>query len=158
MNFSTTACCWARSTRIRGRRAATCSRARRAICLTATGVLPTAAAISSYGASNTSRSTNTARSTGPRVSSTVSIAIETLSASSTSSATSGLVSSGSGSHCPTYCSRWRASVRSRLSESRVAIRTRYARGSRTSDWSTRAHRSQVSCTTSSASAAEPSIS
>jgi hypothetical protein len=35
------------------------------------------------------------------VSSTVSIAIETLSASSTSSATSGLVSNGSGSHSPT---------------------------------------------------------
>ena len=43
-------------------------------------------------------STNTARSAGPRVSSTVSIAIDRLSASSTSAATSGLVSSGSGSH------------------------------------------------------------
>jgi hypothetical protein len=38
---------------------------------------------------------------GPSVSSTSSIAIETLSASSTSSATSGVVSSGSGSQEPT---------------------------------------------------------
>ena len=58
------------------------------------------------------------------VSRTVSIAIETLSASSTSSATSGLVSSGSGSHSPTYSSRRRASVRSRFSPCRVTIRTR----------------------------------
>ena len=74
------------------------------------------------------------------VSSTVSIAIETLSASSTSSATSGLVSSGSGSHSPTYSSRRRASVRSRLRACRVTIRTRYARGSRTSRL--RRHRSR----------------
>ena len=47
------------------------------------------------------RSTNTARSVGVSVSSTVSIAIDTPSASSTSSATSGLVSTGSGSHSPT---------------------------------------------------------
>ena len=85
----------------RGRRAATWLRARVAICRTAADVLPTAAAISSYGVSKTSRSTNTARSVGPSVSSTVSIAIDTLSASSTSSATSGAVSSGSGSHSPT---------------------------------------------------------
>ena len=90
-----------RLTSIRGRRAATCRRARCAICLTAAEDLPTASAISSYGTSNTSRSTKTARSAGPSVSSTVSIAIETLSASSTSSATSGLVSNGSGSHSPT---------------------------------------------------------
>ena len=51
--------------------------------------------------SNTSRSTKTARSAGPSVWSTVSIAIDTLSASSMSSDTSGLVSSGSGSHSPT---------------------------------------------------------
>ena len=44
-----TACCSARSTCIRGRRAATCSRARCAIWRTAAGVLPTASAISSYG-------------------------------------------------------------------------------------------------------------
>ena len=49
MNFSTVASCWARSTCIRGRRAATCSRARCAICRTAAGVLPTTSAISSYG-------------------------------------------------------------------------------------------------------------
>ena len=53
-----------RSTCIRGRRAATCSRARWAIWRTAAGDLPTASAISSYGMSNTSRSTNTARSAG----------------------------------------------------------------------------------------------
>ena len=52
---------------------------------------------------------------GPSVSSTVSIAIETLSASSTSAATSGLVNSGSGSHSPTYSSRRRATDRSRFS-------------------------------------------
>jgi hypothetical protein len=89
------------------------------------------------------------------------MAIDTLSASSTSSATSGLVSTGSGSHSPTYSSRCRASVRSRLRQSRVTIRTRYARGSRTSQCSAStkaAHRNQVSCTTSSASATEPSIS
>ncbi len=45
-------------------------------------------AISSYGTSKTSRSTNTARSVGVSVSSTVSSAYDTLSASSTSSATS----------------------------------------------------------------------
>ena len=117
-----------------------------------------ASAISSYGMSKTSRSTNTARSVGARVSSTVSIAIETLSASSTSSATSGLVSSGSGSHSPTYSSRLRDNVRSRLSAWRVTTRMRYARGSRTCERSTPAHRSQDSCTTSSASAADPSIS
>ena len=48
----------------RGRRAATCSFARWAICRTAAGDLSTASAISSYGTSNTSRSTNTARSVG----------------------------------------------------------------------------------------------
>ena len=99
---STADCCSARLTATRGLRAATCSRARWAICRTAASLLPTASAISSYGVSKTSRSTKTARSAGPSVSSTVSIAIETLSASSTSSATSGLVSSGSGSHTPTY--------------------------------------------------------
>ena len=75
--------------------------ARCAIWRTAAGDLPIASAISSYGVSKTSRSTNTARSAGPSVSSTVSIAIETFSASSMSSATSGEVSSGSGSHSPT---------------------------------------------------------
>jgi len=86
--------------------------------------LPTASAISSYGAPNTSRSTNTARSVGDSVSSTTSNAIDTLSASSTSSATSGEVSSGSGSHCPTYDSLRRFIARSRLSDCRVVIRTR----------------------------------
>ena len=100
-NRSITACCSRWLTLTRGRRAATCSRARWAIWRTAAGVLPTASAISSYGVSNTSRSTNTARSAGPSVSSTVSIAIDTLSANSTSSATSGEISSGSGSHSPT---------------------------------------------------------
>ena len=52
------------------------------------------------------------------------IAIETLSASSTSLATSGAVSSGSGSQGPTYASLRRLSVRSRSSDSRVVIRTR----------------------------------
>ena len=42
-----------------------------------------------------------ARSAGPSVSSTVSMAMEMLSASSMSWATSGEVSSGSGSHSPT---------------------------------------------------------
>ena len=50
------------------------------------------------------------------------------------------------------------SVRRRLSACRVTTRMRYTRGSRTCDWSTSAHRSQDSCTTSSASAADPSIS
>jgi hypothetical protein len=77
--------------------------------------LSTASAISSYPDSNTSRSTNTARSVGVSVSSTSSIAIETLSANSTSSATSGVVSSGSGSQGPTYDSLRRPSVRSRVS-------------------------------------------
>ena len=124
MNLSTVASCWARSTCIRGRRAATCWRARCAIWRTAAGVLPTTSAISSYGVSNTSCSTNTTRSAGPRVSSTVSMAIETFSANSASSATSGLVSSGSGSHSPTYSSRRRDTVRRRFSACRVTIRTR----------------------------------
>ena len=51
-------------------------------------------------------------------------AIDTLSASSTSSATSGAVSSGSGSQGPTYASLRRFMVRSRLSDCRVVIRTR----------------------------------
>ena len=86
--------------------------------------MSTAAAISSYPKSKTSRSTKTARSVGASVSSTVSIATDTESASSTSSATSGVVSSGSGSHGPTYDSRRRALVRIRFSASRVLIRTR----------------------------------
>jgi len=90
-----------RLTDVRGRRAATCSRARWAIWRTAAGDLPTASAISSYGASNTSRSTKTARSVGPSVSRTVSMAIDTLSTSSRSAATSGLVRTGSGNHSPT---------------------------------------------------------
>jgi hypothetical protein len=52
---------------------------------------PIASAISPYDISKASRSTNTARSVGPSVCSTVSIAIDTLSASSTSSRISGLV-------------------------------------------------------------------
>ncbi len=40
-----------------------------------------------------------------------------------SSATSGLVSSGSGSHSPTYSSRLRDKVRRRLSACRVTVRT-----------------------------------
>lgn len=51
-------------------------------------------------------------------------AIDTLSASSTSWATSGAVSNGSGSHGPTYDSLRRDMVRSRLSACRVVIRTR----------------------------------
>ena len=111
-------------TSARGRRSSMWARARCAIWRTAAGDLSTAAAISSYATSKTSRSTNTARSVGESVSSTSSIAIETLSASSTSSATSGVVSSGSGSHGPTYSSRRRWSVRSRFRLSRVTIRTR----------------------------------
>ena len=158
MNFSVTSPCSELPTTSRGRRASTWLRARWAIWRTAAGVLSTAAAISSYGRSKTSRRTNTARSVGPSVSSTSSIAVDTLSASSTSSATSGEVSSGSGSHGPTYDSRRRDAERIRLRASRVVMRTRYARGSRTSSTSTSAHRSQVSWSTSSASAAEPSIS
>ena len=100
-NASSAARVSAGETTPRGRRAATCARARWAIWRTAAGLLSTASAISSYPRSNTSRSTNTARSVGVSVSSTSSIAIETLSASSTSSATSGAVSSGSGSQGPT---------------------------------------------------------
>lgn len=103
---------------------ATWLRARRAICRTAAGLLPTASATPSNGTPNTSRSTNTARSVGRSVSRTASIAIETLSASSTSSATSGWVSRGSGGHSPTYSSRRRESVRRRLSAWRVTARTR----------------------------------
>ncbi|MDQ1037132.1 hypothetical protein QFZ75_003548 [Streptomyces sp. V3I8] len=162
-NRSATACCSDLLTRALGRRAATCSRARRATCRTVATDFPTTSPISPYGVSKTSWSTDTARSVGPSVSSTVSIAIETLSASSTSSATSGLVSSGSGSHSPTCSSRLRDTVRSRVSPCRVSpclvtIRTRHARGSRTCDRSTPDHRSQGSCSTSSASAADPSIS
>src|SRR3954454_12131717 len=123
-NRATASCCSMRSTSTRGRRAATCDRARWATWRTAADVFPVAAAISSNGSSKTSCSTNTARSVGVRVSSTVSIAIDTLSASSTSSATSGVVSSGSGSHSPTYSSLRRASVRSRFSASRLTMRTR----------------------------------
>jgi hypothetical protein len=65
-NGSTACCCSVRLIRIRGRRAATCRRARCAICRSVAEGLPTASAISSYGTSNSSRSTETARSTGPR--------------------------------------------------------------------------------------------
>ena len=62
---------------------------------------------------------------------------------------------GSGNHGPTYCSRRAFCGRNRLSASRLVIRIRYARTSRTSDRSAAAHRSQVSCTTSSASTMLP---
>ncbi len=88
-------------TEVRGRRSATCVRARLAICRTAGSDFSTASAISAYGTSKTSRSTKTARSVGGRVSSTSSIAVDTLSARATSSATSAAVISGSGSHVPT---------------------------------------------------------
>ena len=100
-NASSASRVWAGETTPRGRRAATWARARWAIWRTAAGLLPTASAISSYSRSNTSRSTNTARSVGVSVSSTSSMAIETLSANSMSSATSGEVNSGSGSQEPT---------------------------------------------------------
>lgn len=51
-------------------------------------------------------------------------AIDTLSASTTSWATSGVVSSGSGNHGPVYASLRRFMVHSRLSDCRVVIRTR----------------------------------
>jgi hypothetical protein len=74
--------------------------------------------------SNASRSTKTTRSIGDSVSRTNMSAIDTLSASSTSSATSGAVSSGSGNQGPTYASLRRLTVRSRSSPCRVVIRTR----------------------------------
>ena len=100
-NRSITASRSAAVTEARGRRSATCVRARLAICRTAGSDFSTACAISAYGTSKTSRSTKTARSVGGSVSSTSSIAVETLSASATSSATSADVSSGSGSQVPT---------------------------------------------------------
>lgn len=84
----------------------------------------TAAAISSWSTSNASRRTNTARSVGDEVSGTSIIAIDTPSASSTSSATSGAAGTGSGSHGPTYDSLRRDIARSRSSDCRVVIRTR----------------------------------
>lgn len=52
------------------------------------------------------------------------MAIDRLSASSTFSAVSGAVSSGSGSHGPTYASLRRCIARRRLSDWRVVIRIR----------------------------------
>lgn len=101
-------------------------------------------------------STNTARSSGERLSSTTIMAYETDSAISTSSAAPGAVTSGSGSHGPTYASRWTAAELSRFSARLVTVRARKAPG-----LSTRAvtwlQRSQLSCTRSSASATLPSI-
>src|SRR5215475_387118 len=112
-------------------------------------------AISVWPNPNTSPSTNTARSNGDRVSSTTSIAYDTESAISTSSAASGDVNSGSGSQGPTYVS-WRAradciSFRARF----VTVLTRYAFGARTCSASVRDQRSHASWTTSSASATLP---
>jgi hypothetical protein len=107
-------------------------RAVRAICLTAAHDLPMTSASSSYGTSNTLRSTKTASSAGRASRARRASRSTKLSANSTSSATSGLVSNGSGSHSPMCSSRCRAGVRMRLSDCRVTIRTRLRRGSRTS--------------------------
>ena len=115
------------------------------------------AAISACEWPNASRRTYTTRSSGDRVSSTTSRPYETVSATRTPVAGSPAMSTGSGSHSPTYASR-RAAIRRRRSRaSREVIVTRKAPGSRTSSRGSEDQRSHASCTTSSASETWPSI-
>lgn len=121
-----------------------------------------AVAISAYGNPKASRSTNTARSSGESDSRTTSTAIETESARTARSAVSGeagpkSVTTGSGNQVPGYVSRRDCRYLSRSMASRVVIRTRKARGSRTSSRTAADHLSHASWTTSSASATRPSI-
>ncbi len=103
MNRSVISRCLAASTSWRGCRAWTCERARWVSWRTAAGLRSSASATSGADMPKTSVSTKAARSSGLSDSSTMSIAIETSSASWTASAPSsrGSVATGSGSHGPT---------------------------------------------------------
>ncbi len=122
----------------------------------AAGDRPRAWPTSSNVSPNTSCSTNAARSAGLSVSRTTSIAHDTVSARLTESAGSGAVSTGSGSHGPTYFSRRVRAERSVSSAIREVVVTsqpvRSRIASRSLPWSL----IQASWTASSASARVPS--
>ena len=128
MNRSVISRCRSWSTTWRGRRASTCERARWTSWRTAAGLRSSASATSGAAMPNTSVSTNAARSSGLSDSSTISIAMDTSSASWAAAAPSALgsgsVATGSGSHGPDVALPRVASVRSRLSASRVVIVSR----------------------------------
>ena len=114
-------------------------------------------ATTAYGSANTSRRTKAARSSGDNVSSTTSSAMDSESASSAAASGSASAATGSGSQGPEYTSRRALSVRSRSSDSRLTTVVRKASGFLTVVTSVADHRSQASCTTSSASTTDPRI-
>jgi hypothetical protein len=99
------------------------------------GVVSSIAAISSYSWSKTSRSRKTARSSGDSVSSSTMKAsvTDSASASDCSGSARSSVSTGSGSHGPTYSSRAARADFRRSRQSRVTIVVKYACGDRSSD-------------------------
>lgn len=107
-----------------------------------------------------SRSTYTARSFGVSRSNSTSGAMETpsrRSAESSGPSVPSPVRTGSGSQGPTYSSRRARAEVSRLRHSRVTVLANQAPGGAIGSRSAPFHRNQASCTTSSASWAEPSM-
>jgi hypothetical protein len=116
-------------------------------------------ATSGYGYSNTSRNKNAARCCGDKLSSSTRKASDSVSTVSACSAGVGSVTSGSGSHSPTYRSRRTRAERSWSMASRVTSVAMYARGEMICSFRCRIWciRRNASCTTSSASLTLPSI-
>jgi hypothetical protein len=136
-------------------------RARLASCRVATGERSTIGAISSNGTANMSCSTNASRSAGVSVSSTTSSASPTESAS-TASCSGSVPWAGSAAGCAVTggsigSSRRRVRERSMFSDTRATIVVSQPPRFSTPPAPARLSRSQVSCTASSASLAEPSM-
>lgn len=149
--------CSGNGTRGAGSAAASARRAREACWRAVATAHPAISAISVNGTSKPSWSTNASRCSAGSSCSTRNAAIRMSSLVTTmfcGSCESSSVTTGSGSHGPTYCSRRTAADRRRSRQIRLTTVVSQAPSSRTGDFSA-ASRNHASCTASSASSSRP---